>query len=178
MNNMIVVNLFGAPGAGKSTGAAYIFSKLKMLGVNAELVTEFAKDKVWENNSVALSDQTYVFGKQHYRISRCADKVDVVVTDSPLLLSALYNQSDLLGDDFNDLVAKIFKSYSSLNYFIERNKPYDKTGRLQNEEESDILAERLKGLLDKYEIDYKKQKGNTTGYDNIVFDVLYTLSRK
>ena len=45
---MIVVNLFGAPGAGKSTGAAYIFAMLKMAGINAELVTEFAKDKVYE----------------------------------------------------------------------------------------------------------------------------------
>ena len=35
---MIVVNLFGVPGAGKSTGAAYVFSKLKMQGINAELV--------------------------------------------------------------------------------------------------------------------------------------------
>ena len=43
---MILANLFGAPGAGKSTGAAYVFSKLKMAGINAELVTEFAKDKV------------------------------------------------------------------------------------------------------------------------------------
>jgi len=38
----IVINLFGVPSAGKSTGAAYIFSQLKMAGVNAELVTEFA----------------------------------------------------------------------------------------------------------------------------------------
>ena len=75
----IVVNLFGAPGSGKSTGAAYIFSKLKMLGVDAELVTEYAKDKVWENNTIALSNQTYVFGKQHFRISRCEDKVDVII---------------------------------------------------------------------------------------------------
>ena len=35
---MLVVNLFGAPGAGKSTGAAYIFSQLKMAGIIAELV--------------------------------------------------------------------------------------------------------------------------------------------
>ena len=47
---MLVVNLFGTPGAGKSTGAAYIFSNLKMRGINAELVTEFAKDMVWEDN--------------------------------------------------------------------------------------------------------------------------------
>lgn len=42
---MYVINLFGQPGAGKSTGAAYIFSQLKLRGINAELVTEFAKDK-------------------------------------------------------------------------------------------------------------------------------------
>lgn len=47
---MLVVNLFGTPGAGKSTGVAYIFSNLKMRGINAELVTEFAKDMVWEDN--------------------------------------------------------------------------------------------------------------------------------
>lgn len=42
---MYVINLFGQPGAGKSTGAAYIFSQLKLRGINAELVTKFAKDK-------------------------------------------------------------------------------------------------------------------------------------
>lgn len=47
---MLVINLFGVPGAGKSTGAAYIFARLKMLGINTELVTEFAKDKVWDCN--------------------------------------------------------------------------------------------------------------------------------
>ena len=33
----LVVNLFGGPGSGKSTGAAYVFARLKMLGYNAEL---------------------------------------------------------------------------------------------------------------------------------------------
>lgn len=168
---MLIINLFGAPGAGKSTGAAYIFSKLKMLGVNAELVTEFAKDKVWENNTEVLSNQTYVFGKQHFRISRCANKVDVIVTDSPLLLSALYNKSDLLGEEFNDLVAKIFKSYNSVNYFIERDKPYNPKGRLQTENESDCLAEKIKDMLAKYDIQYENRRGNLSAYDKIVEDI-------
>ena len=49
-------SLFGAPGAGKSTGAAYIFSQLKMAGINAELVTEFAKDKVWEESKAVFQN--------------------------------------------------------------------------------------------------------------------------
>lgn len=46
MKNTIIVNLFAGPGAGKSTGAAYIFSKLKLAGIDCEYVSEFAKDKV------------------------------------------------------------------------------------------------------------------------------------
>lgn len=56
----LVVNLFGGPGSGKSTGAAYVFARLKMLGYNAELVTEFAKDKTWEKNETALAAQDYI----------------------------------------------------------------------------------------------------------------------
>ena len=58
---MVAVNLFSGPCSGKSTGAAWIFAKLKMAGVNVELVTEFAKDKVWERNEKALANQAYVF---------------------------------------------------------------------------------------------------------------------
>ena len=62
MANTLVVNLFGVPGAGKSTGAAYIFSCIKMAGINAELITEYAKDKVWERNDEAFRNQAYIFG--------------------------------------------------------------------------------------------------------------------
>ena len=60
---MIVVNLYGGPGSGKSTTAAGIFSELKMLGLNTELVTEYAKDKVWEKHESILDNQIYVFAK-------------------------------------------------------------------------------------------------------------------
>jgi len=77
-----------------------------MNGVNAELVTEFAKDKVWEENSEVFkpNNQIYLLGKQFYRMSRCKDKVNVIVTDSPLPLSILYNKSTVLSQSFNDVV--------------------------------------------------------------------------
>lgn len=99
------------------------------------------------------------------------DKVDVIVTDSPLLLSAIYNKSKLLGEEFNDLVAKIFKSYTSMNYFITRSKPYNPIGRLQTEEESDNISQKVKELLDKYDVFYLDLSGDITGYDRIVADV-------
>ena len=163
---MIVINLFGAPGAGKSTGAAYIFSKLKMAGINVELVTEFAKDKFWEENKAAFENQAYIFGKQFYRISRLEGKVDVVVNDSPLALSSLYNKKDVLGKEFDQLVMKVFNSYPSINLFIDRVKEYCPIGRFENETESDELARELSDLLEDNGIKCVHYSGCEDGYDS------------
>lgn len=171
----IVVNIFGVPGAGKSTGAAYVFAALKMQGVNAELVTEYAKDKVWEENGEAFKNQAFLFGKQSYRMSRCAGKVDVIVTDSPLPLSILYNNDVRLGENFNASVMDVFNSYRNLNFFLNRVKPYNPAGRLQTEEESDALGEPLKNLLKTREIYYKEAPGDKQGYDWIVQEVMDAL---
>lgn len=168
----IVVNLFGVPGAGKSTGAAYIFSKLKMNGINAELVTEFAKDKVWENNTEVFKNQAYLFGKQSYRLSRCNDKVEVIVTDSPLPLSIFYNNDISLTENFNKSVMDVFNSYENINYLLLRTKPYNPSGRHQTEEESDALKKPMEKLLNDRNISYLEIDGEVTGYDKIVDDVM------
>ena len=169
---MILVNLFGAPGAGKSTGAAYIFSQLKMRGINAELVTEFAKDKVWEGSKAVFENQAYIFGKQYFRISRCADQVDVIVTDSPLLLSILYNNDEDLGGTFDAVVRRVAQKYNSKNYYLKRVKDYNPSGRFQTEEESDEIATELKRLLDREGVDYKACRGDVIGYEQIVEDIM------
>lgn len=165
---MLIVNLYGAPGAGKSTGAAYIFSKLKMLGINAELVTEFAKDKVWEESKAVFQNQAYIFGKQYFRISRVDGKVDVVITDSPILLSAFYNNDPTLGDEFDTFVTKVSNSYDSMNLFINRVKPYNPAGRFQTEEESDKLAGDLRRLLSQHAVTCEEYDGTIKDYDAIV----------
>ena len=169
---MVLINLFGAPGAGKSTGAAYIFSQLKMAGINAELVTEFAKDKVWEESKEAFNNQAYIFGKQYFRISRCENKVDVIVTDSPLLLSLIYNTDSRLGDDFDQVVRNVAGSYNSMNFFITRTKPYNPIGRNQTEEESNEIADDVYELLLKEGIDFESFPGEIEGYDAIVKRIL------
>ena len=172
---MILVNLFGAPGAGKSTGAAYIFSQLKMHGVNAELVTEYAKDKVWEESKAVFNNQAYIFGKQYFRISRCADKVDVVVTDSPLLLSLIYNNDPILGEEFNAVVRKVMNSYDCQNFYLVRVKDYNPAGRFQTESESDAIGDKIQALLEKENIDYFISTGDEAGYNIIIEEILNKL---
>lgn len=173
---MLIINLYAPPGSGKSTGAAYVFAMLKMNGINAELITEYAKDKAWENNTEAIDNQVYIFGQQYYRITRCENKVDVIVTDSPLLLSALYNHSEILGEKFNELVAEIAKSYNTINYYINRVKPYNPAGRFQSEEESLAMDRKLRDLLDRYNIIYDNIDGCEEGYQHIVNDILCRLT--
>ena len=78
---MIIINLFAGPGSGKSTTCAGLFSKLKLAGINCEMVLEYAKELVWENNLETLDDQIYIFAEQLHRINRLKNKVDVIITD-------------------------------------------------------------------------------------------------
>lgn len=168
MKKPIVVNLFAGPGAGKSTAAAYIFSQLKMKGINCELITEFAKDKTWEKNYSALRCQEYVFGKQSYKMDRCRDQVDVIITDSPLPLGIFYNQNPVLGRHYESLVMDVFNTYDNLNFFINRKKPYNPVGRNQTEEEAKEIDERIKIFCQKHDISYLIKDGTELGYTDIV----------
>lgn len=172
MNKPLVVNLTGAPGAGKSTGAAIIFAELKKLGINAELVTEFAKDKTWEHNATALGCQEYVFGKQSYRLARCRNDVDVIVTDSPLPLGLIYNNNPALDYHFTATVINVFNTYENINFFINRVKPYNPKGRNQTAEESDQLSTRIKDLYKNLNIGYTEINGDNEGYVKAVQEVL------
>lgn len=176
MNKPLIVNLVGAPGAGKSTLAAIIFSKLKMAGVNCELVTEFAKDKVWEENNAALVNQVYIFAKQYFRISRCADKVDVIVTDSPLFLSPFYNKDKDIDKPLKDLVFAISGKYDSMNYFVRRVKKYNPVGRQQTEKESNAYAGQIRSMLDSYGVKYEEIDGTLESADPIVEKIRTSLN--
>lgn len=168
MKKPIVVNLAGAPGAGKSTGAAKIFSELKMLGINCELVSEFAKDKTWEHNATALTCQEYVFGKQSYRLARCRNEVDVIVTDSPLPLTIVYTQDEKIRDPLTKLVMAVYDSYDNINFFINRTKPYNPKGRNQTVEESDELSLAIKSLYTELGITYTEIDGDCSGYEKAI----------
>lgn len=152
MKETLVVNLIGGPGSGKSTCASGIFYELKKLGINCELSLEFVKDKVWEESYKVLDDQLYVFGKQYHKLFRLKDKVDVIITDSPLLISIHYNK--ISSQHFNNLVVEQYHTFNNLMYFINRSETYQSEGRLQTKEESEMIDRDIKTILETYDIDY------------------------
>jgi len=142
----LVVNFFGGPGTGKSTVMAHCFAELKWLGIDCEMATECAKDKVWEGLGHILKDnQFYISGKQFYKINRLNGKVDVILTDSPLLLGLYYGRKE--PKEFHDLLVKLFNKFNNLNIFLEREKDFNSNGRLQNEEQAKEIDKELHKIV-------------------------------
>lgn len=157
-----------------STAAAYIFSKLKMAGINAEYVTEFAKDKTWEENQKVLNCQFYISGKQAFRLARVYGKVDVAVTDSPIILGSFYTDEEYIK---TACIGEDGKYKNQLNYFIERRKAYNPAGRNQTEDEAKEIDVKVRAMLDKLGKHYVSVEGTLEGYDWIVEDVLIHLNK-
>ena len=177
---MLVVNLFAGSGSGKSTTAAGVFHALKRKDLNCELVTEYAKDLVWDESYKMLLDQLLIFAQQNHRLRRLEGKVDVVITDSPILLSIVYNKAynpyGSYNKDFNDFIMDTFNRYDNMNYFLKRTKKYNPIGRLQTEEEAKAIDIKIKSLLDFYNIGYTEIEYNDDTVDIITDDIIRRLS--
>ncbi len=176
MKDTIVVNFFAGPGCGKSTGASWLFSQLKLNGVDCEYVSEFAKDKVWENNGEVFKCEFYITGKQSFKVSRCFGKVDVIITDSPIAISMAYSESD----KFKSAVLEEFNKYekNNMNILLRRTVPYDQNGRFQTEDEAKNIDDKIKNTLDESEIPYMIINGNVDGYKVILDIILEKLNKR
>ena len=168
---MKIINLIGEPSAGKSTIAAELFAKMKKAGYNVELVTEYAKDMVWENRNEMFSHQDYIFAKQNRRLARLNGKVDYVITDSPLILSLYYLEKSNSPKSFAPFIKDVVASYDNTYYFINRCHPYETVGRYQTEEEAKEISIDLINLLNKNNINFKTLNSNEDPELKILKDV-------
>ena len=151
----LVVNLLGGPGTGKSTLAAEVFVILKKKGISCEYITEYAKDKTWEESTTTLSNQIYVFGKQHHKMFRVSNKVDVMICDSPLLFSIIYDGNKTKkGDNFYEHIIEEYNKFNNINFYLERTTKYDPVGRNQTENESIEIDNQIQSILIDNNIEY------------------------
>lgn len=166
---MKVINILGGPGIGKSTAAAKVFYTLKERGLSAELVTEVAKDIVYEEQLKILKDQLFVFAKQNRRMERLRGKVDYIVTDSPGILALAYQIPNYY-PTFEPLVVDVFNSYDNINFMLTRNHRFEESGRAHDEETSKDIDSNIKSILEKHEIPYYPMGGTDVVSMHMVMD--------
>lgn len=173
MKNTLIVNLLGGPGISKSTTAAGVFHTLKVNDIDCELINEYAKDKTWEKNHVALSDQFFVSANQHYKQFILNGHVDVIITDSPLLIGLFYYKEEnvVIKKSFETFIKETFNRQNNLNILLKRRKKFNPNGRNQSEERCKEIDIEIKNFLDSNLVDYTELDGDSSCIP-IIYDII------
>ena len=151
--------LFGPPGCGKSTTAYGLANIMKKKNINAEYCSEFAKELVYGQDFMKLSNQLSILAKQAYPWFLYEQQgLEYSINDGPFLLSNIYLREDthLPKEIFKQFVLEMYKSYDTINYFLEPDfSHYQEQGRYQSKEESDALSRAIKQYLIDNDIPFK-----------------------
>lgn len=148
-----VCNIYAGPGCGKSTLAAELYAILKRQHIDVEYVNEYAKELVYQENSLGLSDQILVFANQYHRLWTAAAHNQLVITDSPILLSAIYNPDT--SHHFKELILEMDRKFNTLNIVLKRTQqPHTMTGRIHSLTESISIDNRIRALLEDNNMEY------------------------
>jgi hypothetical protein len=161
-----VINLVAGPSAGKTTVAAYLFYKMKTLGLSVEYVQEFAKSLVWLNEFDTLNDQYFVSTEQCRLLRPLVGLVDFIITDGSLLHGLYYNRFN--PDNTSNIdkteakIISMFNEFENITIFVERGSyRYETDGRYQTEEFAIQIDTVLKHLLKQNQIEFKSFSAET-----------------
>jgi hypothetical protein len=95
-------------------------------------------------------------GEQAQRIERVIGKVDVVITDSPVLLSCIYRPLDYPAS-FDEFTLWLHNRYPSLNVMVRRpTTTFEREGRIHSEAQSRIIDHRIRGLFTTHGIPFSE----------------------
>jgi nicotinamide riboside kinase len=155
-----IINIYGGPSAGKSTSAAYLYYLLKVQGENTELVREYVKTWAWENRPFSAYDEIYFLGKQVRHESMLFGKVNWIVTDAPVYMTAYYASlycSPQLAHGISQAAQAFYKQaeedgHQHLHVMLRRTKPYQADGRYQTEEQALNIDRGVVEMLDKLRV--------------------------
>lgn len=122
---MLVINLWGGPGAGKTTTTSGLFHLLRhQSSWNVELITEFATDLCFEQARENLKDQMYLLGNQYHRLWRAqATGVECVITDAPIAMNKIYGRiyGQAYMTEMDRLCDALEREHSNVHVLVHRD---------------------------------------------------------
>lgn len=172
MTKTKILNLYGGPGSGKSTSAAYLYHQMKCQHINAELVREYVKEWAWEARKFSMYDQIYFLGKQCRKESMLYGKVDWIITDSPVMMVVYYAQkycSQAVSEGVRAATLALYRQaaedgHEHHHVLLSRNVPYQSEGRYQSEAQALEMDDEISHMLTSLRIPIIHA---TTGEENL-----------
>ncbi len=171
----LLINLFAGPSAGKTTAALELTAALKKKGFNVEYVSEYAKELVLENKTELLKNQVHVTDEQFHRLDRLRNSgVEIIVTDSPVLLGKVYGEGKI-SREYGEKLLTYHNSFDNFNLFVNRGSTFQTEGRVHNLEQSKELDAKILAMLQDNRIFYGNY--NHDEIDKTVERIITTFSR-
>jgi len=184
MNKVVLINIYGGPSTGKSSIAALMKGLLAVShenGLVVEAPEEVPKSLVWDENYKKLKDQYFIFSQQLNRIkSLISGNADIIISDSPPLLSAVYSKyTPDNNDNFIQLIKdenrNIDKNIKTINIYLNRKHQYKNEGRNHNEQTSIKLSKEIKELI--YEEYDKKNILEFDSHPLVAYEIINMLNK-
>lgn len=168
-----VINFYGGPGSGKSTSATGLFYLMKSNNLKVELVTEYAKELIYEDRlDDSIDTQLEINKVQNNRLKRLYGKVDYIVTDAPILMTVYYSQ--LSGIHNVDELLNTYNMFDNIDIYVKRIKKFQTYGRKQSEDEAKIMDHEILTLLKNHDIEYLTYDGTPyTPY--VIYDTIISI---
>lgn len=159
------IALLGGPSSGKSTLAAALFSTMKEIGINADLVQEYAREHINKYGAPEnVLTQFLIYKKQREKEDILPKQVEYIITDSPTILSYVYglyyydpkskDHRIMLADMYYEMMLDGFSRYQYV-FFLEATRPYKLDGtRTQSAQEAKQIGLEIKELLRTHKIPF------------------------
>jgi hypothetical protein len=154
-----VVNVIGGPGCDKSLITSAIIVFLKLREKTIEVIPDFAKSLVWQQNFEVLKNQYFIAQRQFEMLSLLDGQVQFLVTECSLPQVLFYNENYL--DNICDIektrkqILEWYNQCNNINIFVERgDRKYIRTGRFQDEEQARNIDRGMRELLDREALPY------------------------
>jgi hypothetical protein len=152
---VILINLCGGPGCGKTTLSYYLAYRLKKVGVRAELVGEAARERIYaappgQVSPPLLDNQVLLTGEQFERTLRLQRHgFEVAISDSPLEQGMLYCPRHPYSGNLKAVIGDISKQFKTYNILVRADPgTYDPESRAQRTEaEARALGRKARKLF-------------------------------